>query len=76
MIPHLPVRDECLLMRLEALGLVPEHSCGILPLDELVWWMRVQGVYARSIGESFAKAANDTALQSQTGKVFDRAVSS
>lgn len=31
----------------------------VLPLSELVWWMRVQAVYARSIGCSFAKAAND-----------------
>lgn len=31
----------------------------VLAYPELVWWMRVQGVYARSIGCSFAKAAND-----------------
>jgi hypothetical protein len=31
----------------------------VLPLPELVWWIGVQSVYARSIGCSFAKAAND-----------------
>lgn len=31
----------------------------LMPLAEVVWWMAVQGVYARSIGASFAKPAND-----------------
>ena len=31
----------------------------VLPYDELVWWLRVQAIYARSIGCSFAKAMND-----------------
>lgn len=31
----------------------------VLPLAELVFWNRVQAVYARRIGESFAKPAND-----------------
>ena len=28
----------------------------------LLWWVAVQGVYARSIGSTFARPANDNAL--------------
>ena len=31
----------------------------VLPLDQLIWWLHVQAIYARSIGESFAKPMND-----------------
>lgn len=40
----------------------------VLPLPELMWWLRVQGVYARSIGESFAKAANDNGFPKAAGR--------
>jgi hypothetical protein len=29
----------------------------------LLWWFAVQGVYARSIGSTFARPANDNALR-------------
>jgi hypothetical protein len=32
-------------------------------LPELRWWIAVQGVYARSIGSSFARPMNDNALR-------------
>lgn len=31
-----------------------------LPLVDLIWWLRVQSVYARSINCSFAAPMNDT----------------
>lgn len=31
-----------------------------LPLADLIWWLRVQSVYARSINCSFAAPMNDT----------------
>lgn len=33
---------------------------GVLPFDELLHWLAIQRVYAKSIGASYARPANDT----------------
>lgn len=32
-------------------------------LPQLRWWFAVQGIYARSVGSTFAKPANDNAVR-------------
>jgi hypothetical protein len=35
----------------------------ILPLATLLWWFAVQSIYARQIGSSFARPANDNGVR-------------